>query len=81
MNDTWTYDGTKWTQVMTSNAPPPRSAASLAKLGNKLVLFAGLDMNVTELQDTWTFDGTNWTQVNASNSPPPVVSGTIAFVP
>ncbi len=30
LNETWTFNGTTWTQVKTSVAPTPRAAASMA---------------------------------------------------
>jgi N-acetylneuraminic acid mutarotase len=73
-NDTWTFDGTSWTQVCVSNRPPARSALPLATLGNEVVLFGGASSTALStgrnLNDTWTFDGTSWTQVSVSSSPP-----------
>jgi hypothetical protein len=63
-NDTWTFDGTRWTQLSVSNAPPARSFAAMATLGNEVVLFGGAAIGF--LNDTWMFDGTSWTQVSVS---------------
>lgn len=42
-NDLWQWDGTKWTQVSASAAPPERENGGLAfdPISNELVLFAG----------------------------------------
>ena len=69
LNDTWTFNGTSWTQISVSQPPPAREQAAMATLGNEVVLFGGANI-VSELSDTWTFDGTNWTQVPVSNPPP-----------
>jgi hypothetical protein len=74
LNDTWTFDGTTWREVTVASPPPPRCTASMATLGETVVLFGG---NACEdvigggavLDDTWTFDGTTWTEVNAPNPP------------
>jgi N-acetylneuraminic acid mutarotase len=70
-NDTWALDFTSqsWTQASASSPPAARTAASMAPLGSKLVLFGGEAKGGVQ-NDTWTFDGTNWTQVNPSTSPP-----------
>ena len=67
LNDTWTFDGTNWTEVPVSNPPPARWQAAMATLGNEVVLFGG--MSDVALSDTWTFDGTSWTEVSVSHSP------------
>jgi hypothetical protein len=64
LNDTWTFNGTSWTEVRVSNPPPARHGAAMATLDNEVVLFGGGRVN-----DTWTFDGTTWVQVSVSNSP------------
>jgi hypothetical protein len=71
LNDTWTFDGTSWTQVSARNLPPGRYGASMAALAGEVVLFGGFAGGGGALGDTWTFDGTSWTQVNVSIAPPP----------
>jgi N-acetylneuraminic acid mutarotase len=68
-NDTWTFDGAEWRQVP-GIGPPPRWRASMATLGNKVVLFGGtLFAGSPVYDDTWTFDGTRWTQVKGAGPP------------
>ena len=57
-NDTWTYDGTDWTQQTTTHSPSARERASMAfdPATGKIVLFGG------GRSDTWSYDGTDWTQ-------------------
>ena len=69
--DTWTWNGTTWTQLAPANSPSSRSGAGLAyddALG-KLVLFGGsVDGNFEQsANDTWTWDGTNWTEIYPSS--------------
>lgn len=69
VNDTWSWDGTTWTQLR-----PPRAPSARFKLGygtgmaydplrHEVVLFGG-DDGVTPaeagLNDTWTWSGTSW---------------------
>jgi N-acetylneuraminic acid mutarotase len=78
LRDTWTFNGTSWTQasVPAANSPPPRDLTAMAALGNEVVLFAGA--SATLLDDTWTFNGTSWTQLSVSNPPPPRRLGMMA---
>jgi hypothetical protein len=74
LNDTWTWDGTTWTQQFPISSPPARGTASIAYdpyLG-EVVLFGGSSLYATEqgLNDTWTWNGVNWTQRNPLNRPP-----------
>jgi hypothetical protein len=32
LNDTWTFDGTRWTRVTAANSPPARESSSMAAL-------------------------------------------------
>jgi hypothetical protein len=71
LNDTWTYDGTTWTQQLPVASPTTRYGASMAydASTDQMVLFGGDHDNKTYLNDTWTYDGTTWTQQSPSTSP------------
>ncbi len=82
LNDTWTWDGTAWTQVADAadagcttactDSPPERAASSMAydPASGQLVLFGG-DANggFANNNDTWVWNGTTWTQVADSGDP------------
>jgi hypothetical protein len=66
IGDTWTWDGTDWTEQFPAKSPPARFASSMvydAATGT-VVLFGGGAAGGDNLGDTWTWDGTNWTQVD-----------------
>jgi N-acetylneuraminic acid mutarotase len=63
LNDTWTFDGTTWTQVTVTTPPAARNGHAMGSLGTKAVLFGGY--NTVTLGDTWIFDGVTWTQSSA----------------
>ncbi|HEY6468931.1 MAG TPA: hypothetical protein VI434_04120 [Candidatus Dormibacteraeota bacterium] len=79
-NDTWTWNGSDWTQAHPQNVPPARGVEAEsgmmtydAKLG-VVVLYGGPIGNPQEsFGDTWTWNGTNWTEV-ANNGPKPPAS-------
>jgi len=66
VNETWTWDGTDWTQVATTGTvPPARANAELVydPVRAVCVLHGGTGNGGTTLTDTWEFDGSTWTQV------------------
>jgi hypothetical protein len=69
--DTWTWDGTAWTQQHPALSPPGRDTAVMATepVSGHVVLFGGFD-GTSRLADTWTWDGTTWTQQHPPSSPP-----------
>jgi N-acetylneuraminic acid mutarotase len=48
LHDTWEWDGATWTQLAPLTYPTARSAHAMATLGDKVVLFGGINAN-----DTW----------------------------
>jgi len=70
-NDTWTWNGTTWTQLSSATSPPGRQHASMAydPGTDQLVLFGGLGATGNFLNDTWTWNGTTWTEQSPSTSP------------
>lgn len=69
--DTWSFDGTTWTQLNPANSPSPRSGHCLGFdwFRRRIALFGGSN-GATVLGDTWTFDGTDWAIVTAGGSTP-----------
>jgi hypothetical protein len=81
LNDTWTFDGTTWTQVQALTAPPVRTNATMAfdRVARVLVLFGGYNGS-RYLGDTWLWDGSNstWTKAAPIKSPR-AVTGPMSF--
>src|SRR5205807_1878963 len=63
VGDTWTWDGSTWTQITASPSPPARFGAVMAydALSGAVVLFGGADDH-SDRGDTWSFTGVGWTQ-------------------
>ena len=81
--DTWSWNGSAWTQVMPANNPGVRyGGAMVYDPDSKTVLLFG-GMNAEGLPDntTWTWDGTAWTQQSAAVSPPPRELESLAYDP
>ena len=72
-NDTWSWNGSNWTQVA-STGPSARFGATMAfdSVASDIKLFGG---NVsgsccTEQNDLWSWNGFTWTQVTTPVAPP-----------
>jgi len=80
MNDTWTWNGTTWTQLSPAASPSVRYLFAMAydSAHNQTVVFGGVNL-VGYLGDTWVFDGTNWTQKFPVHTPAQRGSAAMAF--
>lgn len=72
-NDTWTWNGSDWSELHPANAPEPRQFAALAydSARDRVILYGGTrktaDGKSNEgAYDTWEFDGTTWTKITDS---------------
>ena len=64
--DTWTWDGTTWTEQTPATSPPARAGATMEYFDGQVVLFGGYN-GTSYLNDTWTWDGTTWTEQSGTN--------------
>jgi N-acetylneuraminic acid mutarotase len=67
--DTWTWDGSRWTELGAPGPPDSnlagRESPAMAKVGDTLVLFGGGTFDGSPwFSDTWTFDGSTWTRLD-----------------
>lgn len=73
-SDTWTWDGTSWSQVA-SSGPPARAVEGLADdaTTHTVVLFGGAfdnsDGTFTAANDTWSWNGSNWAAQHPADVP------------
>ena len=84
--DTWTFDGTKWTEHVIPG-PAARDLTSMAALGGKAVLFGGQSATCQGsnpcpgfTNDTWTFDGTSSIELTLATAPSGRCLATLASV-
>jgi hypothetical protein len=76
LGDTWTWDGTSWTEHDVPG-PSARYGAAAATLGSTVVLFGGAPGGIPSddpgntrwLGDTWVWDGTSWTERHVPGPP------------
>ena len=76
LNQTWTWDGTDWTNTGTTlidaNGPlPGRLDQCMAYDGYNVMLFGGKDGSGTTngLNDTWVWGGASWVRKNPTGAP------------
>ncbi len=71
--DTWTWNGTVWTQKIVANAPPPRFGAAMVydTVRQVVVLFGGFVPSGQDTNDLWEWNGSSWTQRVVLNAPSP----------
>ena len=69
-NDTWTWDGSNWTQARPQVSPSARAQASMAydSAARQVILFGGTTAT-QELNDTWVWNGSNWSQLHPATQP------------
>jgi formylglycine-generating enzyme required for sulfatase activity len=70
VGDTWTWDGSNWSQLAIAG-PSPRGLATMSfdAARGQMILFGG-DNGTTTFSDTWTFDGTAWQSRLTPVAPP-----------
>jgi hypothetical protein len=66
LGDTWSWDGTTWTQLQPATSPPARYGAAMTTdpATGTILLFGGSDR-----ADTWRWDGTTWIELHPLNPP------------
>jgi hypothetical protein len=77
-NDTWLWDGTKWTELDIDNDDRPPHRGNFVMWYDsalqRTLLYGGigrpnLNSKVTRFSDMWSFDGTRWTKMNVTTTP------------
>ena len=76
---TWTWDGSNWQRLSTSNSPTLDGVTAMAyDPADGSVVLVGYTGNGSQ---TWTWNGTTWAQQQPTASPPPIFSSSIAYDP
>jgi hypothetical protein len=81
LDDTWTWDGSDWTEELPAHSPPARYVAAMAfdPGSATTILFGGAKATVDYLGDTWAWDGTDWTHLFPDVAPSARGWGAMAF--
>lgn len=82
LGDTWTFDGSRWTERHPPTSPPARRSPAIAydAARKEVVMFGGLGPGAP-LADTWTWDGATWTERHPVNVPPARSVAELAYDP
>jgi Galactose oxidase, central domain len=80
LNETWSWNGSTWTELGPDNDPPARGDAVMGfdPITGQMVVFGGSN-STGPLNDTWTWDGTTWTEQSSEETPPERSGATMAF--
>ncbi|MHB8290075.1 MAG: sialidase family protein [Acidimicrobiales bacterium] len=87
--ETWSWNGTTWTEQHPAQSPPSRRSASMAydAATRQVVLFGGIDLCEVHQRrgcganhpSTWTWNGDTWTQQHPTQSPPSRIDAQMAY--
>lgn len=82
---TWSWDGSSWTQLNPSPAPIERQYPAMAEdpATQSILLFGGQAMVGTQpvFDDTWIWHNGAWTQMHPAHNPPPADQSGLAYDP
>ncbi|HEY3926691.1 MAG TPA: cell wall-binding repeat-containing protein [Acidothermaceae bacterium] len=76
LDDTWTWNGSIWTQQHPATVPPQATdgCAAYDPASGHLIMFGGNDVIPTAggeaFGDTWQWTGTNWVKLTPASHPP-----------
>ena len=81
-NQTWTWNGSNWTQLHPATSPPGREDQQMAydAATKTVILFSGFH-GTGYWDDTWSWNGTTWTRLSPATSPSGRDSAAFAYDP
>jgi hypothetical protein len=67
LGDTWSWNGSTWTQLFPATSPPARAYQGMAydAATGSILLFGGQTSGFTILNDTWSWNGSTWTELSS----------------
>jgi N-acetylneuraminic acid mutarotase len=85
LDDTWVFEGDRWSRLQPSPSPPPRTSGALVYDPDtgSVILFGGDTHTAPNglLDDTWSFDGHAWHELQPAHRPPSRYDASIAYDP
>lgn len=70
LNDTWAWNGQRWTQLSPSLPPPARRNHAMGTWAGRAAMFGGTPNGSTALSDLWIFANGSWVQIITTGAPP-----------
>jgi len=82
LDDTWTFDGSTWTEQSPAASPPALDAASMAYTPNgDLFLYGGALANGSDSNVTYFYHDNSWYEASVTASPPPLNYASMVYDP
>lgn len=71
LDDTWTWNGTAWNQIVTAHRPLARALHAMAydEDRQQVFVFGGRPGSSQQAGDLWRFDGVDWTAETSADAP------------
>jgi hypothetical protein len=64
LGDTWTWNGTDWTELHPATSPGQRSRPMMSATATGALLFGGGNaLGTVAFSDSWLWNGASWSQV------------------
>ena len=86
VNETWSWNGTRWRQLLPPQNPPMRGAHAMAldTTRGRIVLYGGSQSHTFGYPpfappETWEWDGLSWSVTTTGPQPPPGSQSAMAF--
>jgi len=78
-DDTWLWDGSRWSHAVPSISPPGRfhAAAAYDPSTELVMLFGGREESGALLNDTWAWNGTGWRELDSGRQGPSAIEGAL----
>lgn len=82
-NETWAWNGTRWTQRFPAKSPSARSSHSMTfdPVRSRFFLFGGRDTDTHVLGDTWVYANDEWQELVLTNAPSARQGAAMAYDP
>jgi hypothetical protein len=69
LGDTWSWDGTNWTELKPAVSPSARQTPGMASAADGALLYGGTQRGPNNTE-TWIWDGKAWRQIPTAHTPP-----------
>lgn len=87
LGDTWSWDGSGWTELHPSSSPSPRVSTRLSydEARGVILLYGGTGQagpsSIGPLSDLWSWNGVTWTELRPRHIPPQRAGSSFAYDP
>ncbi len=79
MSDTWSWDGSSWTQLSPSTVPTAAAGTMATDWAHRRIIFVTNGNHSSFFHMTWAWDGANWSKVVTPTAIPTQIHGGIVY--